>query len=107
MAENKKTVIGDLHKKIGDLNTANCSQSRTARQTGTSLRVPKMCRVCYCMFLSAYIACNVNILYSRVCWFHVYTSIYGSLRLFSFKRNFNRQILTLTLLSRTINSDLY
>ena len=84
MAENEKTVIGDLHKKIDDLKTANCSQSRPARQTGTSLRVPKMCRVCFCCL---YIACNVNILYSRVFWFHVYISIYGSRAgLFNFKR---------------------
>ena len=40
MAENEKTVIGDLHQKINDLKTANCllaNQSRCARQTGTSL----------------------------------------------------------------------
>ena len=47
MADNKKTVLGELHQKIDNLKSVNLS--RRVRQTGPSLLVPKMCRVCLCL----------------------------------------------------------
>ena len=51
MADTDKVALDDLHKKIDNIRTANQSAapSRRVRQTGpsASVRVPKMCRVCF------------------------------------------------------------